>query len=264
MLAVNALIGFLTELKAARSIEALRALGVAFGARSPRRACRHLPAEQMVPGDIVVLEAGDAVSADLRLVEASNVAADESTLTGESVAVNKQVRPVAADARLADRTSMLFKGTALTRGSGVGVVTATGLATEIGRVSQLVEEAEPGSSPLEKKLARLSAQLVWAVLTSGRSNCRRRLHHRRGRVSDGRGGDRARSRGDSGGSADRGDARTCARHVAHGAAERAGRAAFRGGDAGRHYRHPHRQDRHADRKPNDRPSALGAERRDRA
>ena len=78
--------------------------------------------------------------------------------------MHKHVRPVAAEARLADRASMLFRGTALTRGSGVGVVTATGLSTELGRVSQLVQEAAPGSSPLEKKLARLSAQLVWAVL----------------------------------------------------------------------------------------------------
>jgi Ca2+-transporting ATPase len=164
VLGLNALIGFLTELKAARSIEALRALG-SHSARVRRdNHTRIIPAEQLVPGDIVVLEAGDAVSADLRLVEASNVAADESTLTGESVAVHKYVRPVAADARLADRACMLFKGTALTRGSGIGVVTATGLATEFGRVSQLVEEAEPGSSPLEKKLARLSTQLVWAVL----------------------------------------------------------------------------------------------------
>ncbi len=164
VLGLNALIGFLTELKAARSIEALRALG-SHSARVRRDGhARIIPAEQMVPGDIVVLEAGDAVSADMRLVEASNVAADESTLTGESIAVHKHVRPVAADARLADCSSMLFKGTALTRGSGIGVVTATGLATELGRVSQLVEEAEPGSSPLEKKLARLSRQLVWAVL----------------------------------------------------------------------------------------------------
>jgi P-type Ca2+ transporter type 2C len=164
VLALNALIGFLTELKAARSIEALRALGIRSARVRRDGHVRLIPAEQMVPGDIVVLEAGDAVSADLRLVEASNVAADESTLTGESVAVHKRVRPVAADARLADRTSMLFKGTSLTRGSGIGVVTATGLSTELGRVSQLVEEAEPGSSPLERKLARLSAQLVWAVL----------------------------------------------------------------------------------------------------
>ena len=164
VLALNALIGFLTELKAARSIEALRALGTRSVRVRRDGHVRLIPAEQMVPGDIVVLEAGDAVSADLRLVEASNVAADESTLTGESVAVHKDVRSVAADARLADRASMLFKGTALIRGSGVGVVTATGLATELGRVSQLVEQAESGSSPLEKKLARLSQQLVWTVL----------------------------------------------------------------------------------------------------
>jgi Ca2+-transporting ATPase len=151
VLALNGLIGFLTELKAARSIEALRALG-ARSTRIRREGSAHLiPADAIVPGDIVLLEA-------------SNLAADESTLTGESVAVEKESAPVAADARLAERSSMLFKGTALTRGSGIAVVVATGLGSELGRVSQLVEEAEPGSSPLEKKLARLSGQLVWATL----------------------------------------------------------------------------------------------------
>jgi P-type Ca2+ transporter type 2C len=83
---------------------------------------RLLPAEELVPGDIVVLNAGDAVSADLRLIETSRLSADESTLTGESVAVDKQTQPVNADARVSDRASMLFKGTAVTRGSGIGVV----------------------------------------------------------------------------------------------------------------------------------------------
>ncbi len=164
VLALNALIGFLTELKAARSIEALRALGT-HSARVRRDGhVRLIAAEAMVPGDIVVLEAGDAVSADLRLVEASSVAANKSTLTGESIAVDKHTWPVAPDARLADRASMLFKGTALTRGSGIGVVVATGLSTELGRISQLVEEAKPESSPLERRLARLSGQMVWAVI----------------------------------------------------------------------------------------------------
>ncbi len=164
VLTANALIGFLTELRAARSIEALRALGT-HSARVRRDGnVRSIPAEQMVPGDIVILEAGDAVSADIRLLEAANIAADESTLTGESIAVHKYVHVVAADTRLADRTCMLFKGTAITRGSGIGVVTATGATTELGRISQLVEEVESGFSPLEEKLARLSAQLVWAVL----------------------------------------------------------------------------------------------------
>ncbi len=164
VLAINALIGFVTELKAARSIEALRGLGTHHARVRRDGHVRLVSAEQIVPGDIIMLEAGDAISADLRLVEASNLAADESTLTGESIAVAKTTHPVAANARLADRSSMLFKGTVLTRGSGNGVVVATGLSTELGRVSQLVEEAEPGSSPLEKKLARLSAQLAWATL----------------------------------------------------------------------------------------------------
>jgi PAS domain S-box-containing protein len=163
VLALNALIGFLTELKAARSIEALRALGSRTVRARRDGHVRLLPAEQVVPGDIVILEAGDGSATDLRLIEASNLAVDESTLTGESVAVDKSTAPVAADARLGDSRSMLFKGTAVVRGSGIGVVVATGLSTEFGQVSQLVEEAEPGSSPLEKKLARLSAHLVWAT-----------------------------------------------------------------------------------------------------
>jgi len=164
VLALNALIGFYTELKAARSIEALRALGGRMARVRRDGHTRLVPTEELVPGDIVLADAGDAISADLRLIEASNLAADESTLTGESVAVHKDIAAVAVDARLAERTSMLFKGTAITRGSGVGVATATGLHTELGRISRLVEEAAAGSSPLEKKLARLSAQLVWATI----------------------------------------------------------------------------------------------------
>jgi Ca2+-transporting ATPase len=164
VLAINALIGFVTELKAARSIEALRALG-ARTVRVRREGRVHVvPAEELVPGDVVVLDAGDAVSADLRLIETSRLSADESTLTGESVAVDKQTHPVSVDTRLGDRASMAFKGTAVTRGTGTGVVVATGLDTELGRVTRLVLEADPGSSPLERKLGRLSAQLVSATI----------------------------------------------------------------------------------------------------
>ncbi len=164
VLVLNSLIGFVTEIKAARSMEALRTLGTHQVRVRRDGRTRLIPAAELVPGDIVVLEAGDKVAADLRLAEASNLAADKSTLTGESVAVAKGVTPVALDARLSDRTSMLFKGTSLTRGSGIGVVVASGLDTELGRITRLVEEAEPESSPLERKLARLSSQLLWGTL----------------------------------------------------------------------------------------------------
>jgi len=164
VLALNTLIGFVTELKAARSIEALRTLGTRSARVRRNGYVFMIPAEKMVPGDIVLLEAGDSISADVRLIDAYNLGADESALTGESVPVGKTTDRVPAGARLSDRGSMLFKGTVLTRGSGVGVVVATGVATEVGRISQLVEEADLGSSPLERKLAQLSTQLVWVTL----------------------------------------------------------------------------------------------------
>ncbi|WP_367401179.1 cation-translocating P-type ATPase [Bradyrhizobium sp. WYCCWR 13022] len=164
VLAINTLIGFVTELKAVRSIEALRALGTHTVRVRRQGLVRGVPAEELVPGDVVVLEAGDAVTADLRLIETSRFSADESSLTGESVAVEKQIDPVGADTRLGDRASMAFKGTAVTRGTGAGVVVATGFATELGRVARLVLESDPGSSPLERKLERLSLQLVWATI----------------------------------------------------------------------------------------------------
>ena len=111
-----------------------------------------------------MLDAGDVISADLRLVETADLDADESTLTGESMRVSKSTAPVDAAARVADRTSMLFKGTNITRGTGTGVVVATGMDTELGHISRLVAEAETEASPLEKKLALLSGQLVWLTL----------------------------------------------------------------------------------------------------
>ena len=164
VLAVNTGLGFFTELRAARSVEGLRALGTR-SARARRDGhVRVLAAEDLVPGDIVLIEGGDAVPADLRLVETSNLGADESTLTGESVPVEKSVDPVAANTRLAERSSMLFRGTLVIRGSGTGVVVATGSGTELGGVSRLVEQAAPDASPLERRLERLSGQMVWVVL----------------------------------------------------------------------------------------------------
>lgn len=112
----------------------------------------------------MVIEGGDVVTADLRIVEASKLQADESALTGESLPVGKQAQPVALEAPLAERASMLYKGTAITRGAGAGVVTAIGMETELGSISALVAEAVVGSTPLEKRLDQLGHRLVWVTL----------------------------------------------------------------------------------------------------
>ena len=164
VLAVNTGLGFFTELRAVRSVEGLRALGTRSARVRRDGRTRVLAVVVLLPGDVVLVEGGDAVPADIRLVEASNLGADESTLTGESVPVDKVVDPVAAQARLAERSSMLFRGTLVIRGSGMGVVVATGSATELGGISRLVEQAEPEGSPLERRLQRLSGQMVWIVL----------------------------------------------------------------------------------------------------
>ncbi len=160
VLVINTAIGFVTELKAERSMEALRAIGSQM--QRVRRAGKTLMmrAEDLVPGDILLLEAGDVATADARLTAAANLSVDESALTGESVPVEKSVDPVARNTPVADRRCMLFKGTALTRGSAIGVVTATGMATELGRVAELAANAAPEPSPLTRNLARLSTQLV--------------------------------------------------------------------------------------------------------
>lgn len=164
VLVINTLIGFVTELKAMRSMEALRGLS-----RVPAKVRRdgkiiEIGAEYLVPGDVVILEAGDMVTADLRLIEAANLQCDESTLTGESVPVAKDTRALPPDTPLHGRACMAFKGTAVTSGSGAGVAVATGMESELGRIALLTQEAEAERSPLERRLDRLAGQLVWATL----------------------------------------------------------------------------------------------------
>jgi len=164
VLAVNAAIGFTTELRAVRSMEALRNLGRVHATVRREGRLDTVEADALVPGDIVLLEGGDVVTADVRLLQASKLQADESTLTGESLPVGKRTRPVAAEAALAERACMLFKGTSISRGSGEGVVIATGMGTELGRISQLVSEAEDEATPLEGRLDLLGQRLVWVTL----------------------------------------------------------------------------------------------------
>jgi Ca2+-transporting ATPase len=164
VLLINAAIGYGTERRAVRSMEALRSLGgrSARVRRDGRSAVVNVDA--LVPGDIVLLEAGDVVPADLRCVSSAALGVDESALTGESVPVGKNVEPDPEEAALHERAAMLFKGTHVVRGSGEGVVVGTGLSTELGRITQLVDETDEGNSPLEDRLERLSRQLIWLTL----------------------------------------------------------------------------------------------------
>jgi Ca2+-transporting ATPase len=164
VIGVNGIIGLISEWRAVRSLEALRERGtrVARTRRDGRE--REVPVSGLVPGDVVILEGGDLVPADVRVIEANGLRADESALTGESVSVHKRPDPVNTNQPLAERSSLLFKGTTVIEGSGSGVVVATGMQTELGRISELAEQAESETTPLEQRLNRLGWRLAWATL----------------------------------------------------------------------------------------------------
>jgi Ca2+-transporting ATPase len=161
---INASIGFVTELKGVRSIEALRKLGIVNSRVRRNGVVSEIPAQDLVPGDIIILEGGDIITADLRILSASKLQADESSLTGESVPVSKSSDVLPEKALLAERSNMLFKGTAVTRGSGEAVVAGTGMATELGTISALVHETTDETTPLEKRLNQLGHWLIWVSL----------------------------------------------------------------------------------------------------
>ncbi len=162
---INAIIGFVQEGKAERALDAIRDMlsPKALVLRDGHR--RTIPAEELVPGDVVFLNAGDKVPADLRLLRTHNMRIDEAMLTGESLAVDKQTDPVEVDADLGDRTSMAFSGTLVTFGQGRGVVVATGGATEIGRISAMLGEVETLTTPLLQDIARFGRWLSVAIVT---------------------------------------------------------------------------------------------------
>jgi Ca2+-transporting ATPase len=167
VLLINAAIGFLTEWQAGRALEALRrhARSMARVRRAGREEA--IEAAELVPGDIVILNPGDRVPADLRLIEAANLRTEESALTGESTTVTKAIDPVSRRAPLAERHSMVYLGTSVAAGRAVGVVTATGAATELGKIGILVAETTDEETPLRKRLDHLGRQLVYLVLLIG-------------------------------------------------------------------------------------------------
>ena len=164
VVAINALIGFVQEGKAERALDAVRKL-LSPQAMVLRGGQKHsLPAEQLVPGDLVLLQSGDRVPADLRLCQLRELKIDESMLTGESLAVRKQSELVDEQAPLGDRLDMAYAGTLVTAGQGMGVVTATGESTEIGRISSLLEEVQTLSTPLTRQMSRFAGTLTLVIL----------------------------------------------------------------------------------------------------
>ncbi|MEX1315758.1 MAG: HAD-IC family P-type ATPase [Synechococcaceae cyanobacterium] len=161
---INAVVGYIQEAKAQQAMEALARSIVTVANVIRNRKQQRLPAEQLVPGDLLRLEAGDKVAADLRLIDARNLHIDESTLTGESVPVDKSTARLAADTQLADRTNLAFAGTIVTSGQGRGLVIATGEATETGKISEMVQRSTNLSTPLSRKIERFSWQLLYVIL----------------------------------------------------------------------------------------------------
>lgn len=160
----NAVIGFLQEGKAETAMAAIRDMLAPQAAVLRDRARQSVPGEALVPGDIVLLEAGDRVPADLRLVEAHGLAAQEAALTGESVPVEKDAHPAAREAALGDRHSMLWSGTLVTQGSARGLVVATGSATEIGRIGGLLAGVADLTTPLVEQMDRFGRWLSGIIL----------------------------------------------------------------------------------------------------
>jgi len=161
---LNAVIGFVQEYRAEKAMEELKKLSApsATVIRDGKR--QEISSTEVVPGDIVLLEAGNIVPADLRLAQAANLSVNESMLTGESLPVDKVTEPLAGEHLLAgDQINMAFSGTQVIRGRGVGIVTATAMDTEIGKIAGLVQEEEL-KTPLQKRLAAFGRSLVFAVI----------------------------------------------------------------------------------------------------
>lgn len=161
----NAVIGFIQEYRAEQAMAALKSIAAPTATVLRDGVQTTVASSELVPGDIVLLEAGRLVPADLRLIESAQMRVDESMLTGESLPVDKTAGDVIREqASIGDRKNMAFKGTIVTYGRGSGVVVATGMQTEIGKIAGLLQENEAGMTPLQKRLKALGKQVAVVVL----------------------------------------------------------------------------------------------------
>lgn len=161
---INTLIGFFMELQARRSMNALKEMDVIVTKVLRDGKVEEIPSEQVCPGDIIVLEAGDIIPADGRLIALNQLKCDESSLTGESIPSEKNVDKLQQDAVLGDRHNMVFKGASVVNGNGKAVVSGIAQHTELGTLTSLVESAEETTTPLDKKLNALSKKLIFITL----------------------------------------------------------------------------------------------------
>ena len=162
---VNAIIGVAQESKAEKSLEALQKLSDHASKVIRNGKMDVIPARELVPGDVVVLDTGDYIPADLRVIEAVNLKSQESSLTGESVPVEKSIEKIEnTEVGVGDRTNMLFSSSLVTYGRGKGIVVETGMTTEVGKIAGMINNTEKQETPLQKKLNKLSKTLGIAAI----------------------------------------------------------------------------------------------------
>ena len=164
VLFLNAIIGYFQETQAEKSMEALLEMAAPKAKVRRNGSLELMPAREIVPGDILVLEAGDKIPADLRLIEASNLKINESALTGESMPADKHTAPLSGEVSLADRDNMAYMSTVVTNGRGTGVAVNTGMTTEMGKIAGGLQSVKSEETPLQKNISKLSRYLVFIFL----------------------------------------------------------------------------------------------------